>query len=454
MKIRNRITLIFTLLTGSLLITVFVFIYYFSYRYTENEFFERLRGRTNIVAQSHLERDELSARIFEDIRKKHFQILPDEQEAVLRVDVVERKIIQGDSSQNFPWHFLNEIFDRQYAELKTGTMYHTGILYADNEGEFIVVVSAKNLYGLAKIRNLRNTLIIALMSGLTVVFLIGRFYAGKVLDPIADITVRANEISATNLHLRLETGDNRDELSELSLTFNNMLDRLETSFEVQTRFVNNASHELKNPLTGILAATEVVLQRERSPEEYKRSLFVIEKEALRLDVLVSNLLKLAQANENSGEFFNDSIRADELVLDVKQSIDAIYPENKVVFDFSKLPAQSESLIFQGNESLLKIAFTNIIDNACKFSMGKEVNVSVASSRRMVEISVQDRGVGIPENELRDITEPFYRASNARGFKGYGIGLSLAQKIIKLHGGTMKIHSKELVGTDVFVSLPV
>lgn len=454
MKIRNRITLIFTLLTGSLLIVAFLFIYYFSIRYTNNEFYERLRERTNIVAQSRLEKDELSSRIYEEIRKQHFQILPDEQEAVIKVDVSGRRIIDKNSPPGFPEHFLNDIFERHHAELKIGEVYHAGILYGDNEGEFIVVASAKDLYGASKIKNLASILIIALLSGLTAIFFIGRFYAGKVLKPIARIIGRANEISATNLHLRLEHEDNRDELFELSLTFNKMLDRLEASFEVQTGFVNNASHELRNPLTGILAATEVVLQRERSAEEYKDSLLVIEKEAQRLDLLLSSLLKLAHTHDNDKGLFVDTLRVDELLLSLKRNIDTLNPGENVAFDFTGLPPESESLIVMGNQGLLTIAFTNIIDNACKFSMGKGVIVSLSSADRSILVSVKDYGLGIPGNELERITEPFFRASNARGFKGFGIGLALAQRIITLHGGAMKMFSQESSGTEVHICLPV
>lgn len=436
------------------MIAVFVSIYYFSVRYTNNEFYERLRERTNIVAQSRLEKDELGTRIYEEIRKKHFQILPNEKEAVIKVDVAGRRIIDINSVPDLPTHFLDEIFEHHYAELKTGEVYHAGILYGDNEGEFIVVASAKDLYGASKINNLVSILAIALLSGLTAIFVIGRFYAGKVLDPIAKIIGSANEISATNLHLRLQIEDNKDELSELSLTFNRMLDRLEASFEVQTAFVNNASHELKNPLTGILAATEVVLQRERSVEEYKNSLLIIEKEAQRLDLLVSSLLKLAHTDDNNKGLFIDTIRADELLLSLKDKIDTLNPGENIAFDFTGLPAESDSLIVVGNHGLLTTAFTNIIDNACKFSMGKAVVISLSSDEGSVLVSVKDDGLGIPESELKRITEPFFRASNARGFKGFGIGLSLAQKIVTLHGGAIKMFSQESKGTEVHISLPV
>ena len=442
------------MLAGSLLWIVFGFIYFFSNRYTESEFYIRLKERAFIVAQTYLEKDELNARIYEEIRKKHFQTLPAEKEAILRVDIDNQTIIEGKLSEEFTLPFIKEIFNNDYAQLKLGEYYSSGILYPDNEGDFIVIVSAKNLYGLGKMSNLRNILIISFSLGIFAIYIIGRLYAGKVLNPITSITEKANEIRATNLHLRIDTGNNQDELAELAITFNNMLDRLETSFDSQTNFINNASHELKNPLAVILGETEVALNKDRTTGEYKKALSAIEKEALRLNILVNSLLKLAQAGYEGKEWTGELVRIDEILLSAKEAIDATYPDNNIKFDFSRLPYQSDALVVKGSQSLLRVAFTNIIDNACKFSGNKEVSIAIYGNEKSIEISIKDQGLGIPEKDLKDITEPFYRADNARGYKGFGVGLPLTQKIIKLHGGQMIIQSKVAKGTQVVISLPV
>lgn len=453
MKIRNKITLIFTLLTGSLLAGVFVFIYLFSNRYTENEFYQRLIERANIIGQSYLEKDEVSAKVYEEILKKHYQILPDEKENIFRVNI-SGHVIEENIQEQFPDEFIERIFQNKLAHFKKGEIYLTGILYSDNQGDFMVVVSAKNQYGQAKMSNLRNILITAFIAGLIAIYLLGRYYAGKVLLPISKITGRAKEISATNLHLRLDAGSNKDELTELSATFNDMLDRLETTFDMQSNFINNASHELKNPLAAILGETEVTLKKDRSLNEYKTALSTVEKEAQRLDLLVNNLLNLAQTGHDNKGLLIEALRIDELVVGIKESIDKTNLDNRIDLDFSELPVDSESLIISGNHNLLTVAMTNILDNACKFSNNKEVVIKIASIDKFVEISIRDQGVGIPQGELKSVSDPFYRAANVRAFRGFGIGLSLAQRIIKIHGGKMDISSEVLKGTKVKITLPI
>lgn len=236
--------MVFVLLTATLLVAVFLFIYYFAQRYTENEFYFRLNKRATIAAQAYLEEDEVSVNIYEDIRKTHLQILPDEKEKVYKVNIADQRVV--DPSKNvLPASFFKTVFREKRSDTIIGEHYYTGILYQDNQGDFIITLSARDLYGRAKMKNLRNILIVASFLGLTILFFLGRFYAKQVLLPITTITDKVNSIKAKNLHLRLDAGKNKDELTELALTFNNMLDRLDTSFEMQSNFIQNASHELK-----------------------------------------------------------------------------------------------------------------------------------------------------------------------------------------------------------------
>src|SRR5690606_11517696 len=217
-----------------------------------------------------------------------------------------------------------------------------------------------------------------------------RYYAKQVLNPIARIIRRVNRIRVTNLHLRLDPGNGKDELSELAFTFNNMLDRLETSFEMQTNFINNASHELRNPLTAILGQTEVALSKDRQRDEYISSLQSIEREAARLDILVNSLLRLAQTDYRQKGLLLEPIRIDEMLLDVKTSIDKLNPENRVILDFTCLPDNPDALTVEGNYSLLNVALNNVVDNACKFSENRDVQVKIAANgANYLSLSVRD-----------------------------------------------------------------
>ena len=147
------------------------------------------------------------------------------------------------------------------------------------------------------------------------------------------------------------------------------------------------------------------------------------------------------------------LRLDELLFSVKRLIDFTEPENKVQIQLDDLPDMEDKITITGNINLLKLALSNIIQNASKYSNSSPVNVSLTTDNEHAVIIVEDEGIGIPEKELKYIFDPFFRASNTKPFKGYGVGLPLAQKIVRLHRGELHYHSKENAGTTVQIFFP-
>lgn len=284
--------------------------------------------------------------------------------------------------------------------------------------------------------------------------LIAYWLSKRLINPIKVITEEVNLIGTENLHVRLDVSDNEDELTQLIRTFNNMLDRLETSFETQKNFISNASHELNTPLTSIIGEADVALARDRSAEEYVDALQQILKEAEKLDKKTKALLYLAQTGFNGKVLVFDKVRIDQLIFDVHKTINRIHPDNKIVIDFSLLPENPEMLKIKGNEQLLHLALSNILLNSYKYSSNQSVKVSLGLSENQVILVVTDSGIGIPKDELQYIYDPFFRASNTRNFEGYGIGLPLTRNIIKIHKGELNVYSVQNEGTIVEIKLPV
>lgn len=237
-------------------------------------------------------------------------------------------------------------------------------------------------------------------------------------------------------------------------TFNNMLDRIETSFETQNNFISNASHELRTPLTAIIGEADVTLSKLRRPEEYIETIKIILDEAEKLDKKTQALLFLAQTGFNGKSQKFEKVRMDQLIWDVKETIEKINPKGKIQYDLSLLPENPKKLKVFGSEQLLHLAFTNIIINACKYSNFEPVIVSIGASNEKVFIVIKDKGIGIPEKELKYIYDPFFRASNTNNFEGYGIGLPLTRNIIRMHKGELIVSSQKDMGTVVEVILPV
>ncbi|GAA5220556.1 sensor histidine kinase [Membranihabitans marinus] len=453
MKLQNKLTLVFVLLTTLIQILEFLLIYHFARQYTEREFYNRLQQRVTIAAQTLLGEDELSVEIYEEIRRKHFQTLPFENEVIFQLDSNNNVIHEECLNSNYDPVFIDEIMNKGESNVRIKDTFFSGIYYHDNQGDFIIILSAHDVYGRGMLLNLRKILTVSFMFSLLITWLLGRNMANQALSPISRIVHKVNTISATNLHSRLEEPKNRDEVGELTVTFNDMLDRLETSFELQSNFVNNASHELRNPLTAILGQIEVALNKERSGEHYVDVLKGIETEALRLDNLVNGLLRLAHTDYENKGFPVSPVRIDEVIIDVKQRLDQANPNNKISLGFNDLPADESKIIVMGNRKLLEVAFHNILDNACKFSNNEKVLIKLVSQEKGLRVMISDDGIGIPPDDLKNIFEPFYRGSNARGIGGFGFGLPLAYRIIKMHHGQLRLSSQVGKGTIVKILLP-
>ncbi len=450
MTLKNKIALTFTLITSIILIGICFVIYWLSDQYTRNEFFLRMRDRAETVSTFLLEEDELSPRLYNEISRKRLQTLVSEKEYLIPLNgaLSPRPLPDFlDSS------FIEHIREEEFAAKMVGNLSVAGIRYEDNQGTFAVVITAEDKFGLRKLNNLRRILIGIVLSYLLLVFFIGRWYAKQIMAPLTDIMRQMRTINSTNLHQRIPEGDRGNEISELAHTFNNLLNRIETSIETQRNFVNNASHELKNPLTAILGEIEIVLKHNRSKEEYRKALVQVGQEAERLKNLTLRLLKLAQTSFSENGNKNSIIRLDELLIEVAEELNKVTAPGTVKLSFGDMPEETQELETSADLNLLRIAIANVIENAVKFSEGKTVLVYFSYKHQQFKIKVQDSGIGIPELDAENIFAPFYRASNALKFQGFGVGLSLVKKIIDIHEGSIQVESEPGKGTIVTLILP-
>jgi signal transduction histidine kinase len=218
--------------------------------------------------------------------------------------------------------------------------------------------------------------------------------------------------------------------------------------------VSNASHELRTPLTTIIAEADLSLSRKRDTKHYEDSLKVILTEAEKLNTKTQALLFLAQTGFKGKELHFENVRIDEHLLECKQTIDKIHPNNQLALNFSSLPENPESLLITANPQLLLLAISNIISNGIKYSNNQPVTVKVESIENTIKLTVSDLGIGIPKKELPYIFNPFFRASNTSNFEGYGIGLPLARNIIRIHKGELLISSNKSVGVVVEIRIPL
>ncbi len=452
MKIQIQTALLFTVLTALLILFISFTTYYFVSRFASNDFLKRLELRVRVAAKLRFEQNRVSTVTYHELRRQYLEVLPKEQEYLLTWDSASNTV--QPQVPNLPQSFYRNVIkaEGETVYIEKDKVHYAGILYHDDGQKYLVIKSAVNEYANRLLGTLLQAKIATFVVGVLLVFTVGIFFSRKTYQPLRQLIRKVQNISAHNLHLRLKLKKGKDEMTELAHTFNTMLDRLQTAFETQNNFVSNASHELRTPLTTIMGEADIALKKARTNEEYRQSLQVILNEAGKLDHLTSSLLALAQSGFDGKKQRRSLVRTDELVCEVKQAIDELHPDNRVQLHFGELPPNEQQLLVEGNYHLLKLAITNIVVNACKYSNDRPVQLSFYVVKDKIKIGIVDEGIGIPASELKYVFEPFYRASNTDRFEGHGVGLPLARNIIRLHNGELLISSQEGKGTTVEVVL--
>lgn len=454
MNIRTRLTLRFILITAVILVMGSVLIYFLSAEYRKEDFYTRLLNKANNTAKLLIEVDEVDTELLRKIERDNPVSLPNEKIIIYNYrDTVlfstdEESAIQIDTA------LLDRIRLDDEVTYTQGDYEVLGFLFKGQYDRFVVIAAASDIYGYKRLKNLIFILFIVFVISIVIVSISGWFYAGRALQPIAKVVQQVDEISISSLNLRVDEGNGQDEIAKLAQTFNSMLSRLETSFMAQKNFISNASHELRTPLTSITGQLEVTLLNDRSPEEYKMVMNSVLEDIKNLNHLSNRLLLLAQTSAGEREGRMTPVRIDEIIWQAKEELMKRRDGFKIHIDLDANLDDDSRLTIRGDEQLIKTAFSNIIDNGCKYSPDKTARVFIQASKDRVTIQFTDNGMGISPVDIPNIFEPFYRGTNTKNIRGHGIGLSMVKGIIKLHKGTIELASSLGSGTAVTVTLPI
>lgn len=447
MKIKNRLSIQFTLISAFILLVVLCVIYVLAAEYRRNNFRERLTDRATIVAELFLAQDNLSTEDFKKVQEKYPQSLTNE--VVQIYDENNQPVFIKQNNSLWTNDIIDKVKKNKSIYYKQGSKEAAGIYYVDNSGNFSVLISAVDSYGLKQLKQIFWVMVIAFCLSVLLIFYSGRWFAKMTLQPIVRIINEVKIVRSTNLNKRLEIKVGaKDEISELAITFNNLLEHLEQSFEAQSLFIAHASHELRTPFASIIGDIEVTLSHNRASEEYRKTLKQVLNQSEKLNSLLNNLFVLAQSNIDINSF-ND-IRLDELLWAVTDEWMNKIANSKIEVEY-KLPSDTSKYVIQGNYHLLFIALGNIIKNAIKFSDNDTVYCKLYFKNSSPVISIRDSGIGIEKEDFKKIFMPFYRGSNTSGYSGSGIGLSLADKIFRLHNASITTASVLGKGTEFFIT---
>lgn len=323
---------------------------------------------------------------------------------------------------------------------------------------YLLVVAQSLRANAEELRLLRRIFYLVVPIALVLAGLGGFFLAHMSLAPVVTMSERARRISAENLDVRLPVANPRDELGRLAATFNELLARLNASFDRQRQFMADASHELRTPLSVMHTTAEVTLEHPRRTEsEYRDALAMMDTQVRRLTRIVEDMFTLARADAGRLELHQSDFYLDELISETAQAARVLAARK----DVSMEVAVAADVPFRGDEELLRQMMLNLLDNAIRYTpAGGKVRVSLAQDGSDCEIIVADSGTGISAEAQPQIFERFYREDEARshveaanGGSGAGLGLSIARWIAESHNGRLELRHTDENGSIFVASLP-
>jgi two-component system sensor histidine kinase ArlS len=451
MSIKQKITIVFGLLVATILLlfSIFIFQAYESYRHS--------------LMQSRLQRRALSAQTYflnrSEFHRFSFLILPEQKEMIFDV---ENQLVYSSSGPNdyvptndllLEAHRKEVYFDYKTPEwpsVKEGV----ALSFKHQNRLYIVVVTAYDLNGRQTSSNLVAILLGGNIVSLVVIILAGFLFARRAMYPFDQLISQINTATVNDFSFRLVYKSGPDEANYLADSFNKLLSRLQQLALSHEHFISYASHEIRTPLTVVKGMLETSLAYDHTLPATQES---IEKALYRLEGaidLANALLQLTEVEGLNPNWLLEDINVVDTILDTVGYFQEKYPEQQIELQLTDVFTEISSKIkVVGNTSLLRTALVNIIDNASKYSNHQPVQVELTYQPLWVIIEVIDQGIGIPEDQLSEVFLPMMRAENVGAIKGFGLGLTLSEKIITIHQGVLSIQSVPNQGTNVVIRLP-
>ena len=433
MTIRTKMTILFLSIVTILLLVFCILIYFLSEKYRQTEYKTRLRQESLTAATVFFNKEEISPDLLKLLARNQMTALNKEEIIIFNAN---DSIIYQSSLENseIDKSILAEIKNTKEFFWQHNEVEQFGMVFNNKSNQYIVITSAIDKYGLSK----QRILALLLSSGgiLLLLFssIIGWFFAGGLLRPMQQMIRKIDTINASQLNLRLSPKNKSDELGQLTIRFNQMLDRLQEAFNSQRSFVSHASHELRTPLTSITGQIQVSLLANDNVDELRIMAKSVLEDVNLLNKLTNNLLYLATIDSDESNIKMSLINILDLLL---QGRIEILKKNKTYEILIDIIAKEDILPeIYANETLMYTAFLNLLENGTKYSPDHTLVIELILLQNLITIKFKNKTNMLSMNELDVIFNPFTRGSNSKNIKGHGIGLSLTKRIIKLHKGDL------------------
>lgn len=447
MKIQTRQSIFSSVIFGIVFIIISFLVYYSYSHNLKSSLNKNLTKTANIIALFHLEEDELNAKEFQNVKKQFSQIL---SETTYQVYNEDHTIVFGKKGSAVATEILQQTKQDRELFFETEHEIGYGIYYEDNQGNFIIITQESKQVLAEQLVPLIWILSISLCVGLFLIVILSRLLSKIAYKPIRNVIEQVHHIVPDNPENQIELPQTSDEIQELIETFNTLLKKVSETFIIQKKFVNYVSHEFKTPLASMLGHLEVFSIKDRTPAEYEQLSNKLIEQIHQLEDILNTLISISDLRKKSDII--STFRIDELIWEIVEKISIVYPQAKISVQNNILAKDENKLNVTLQRTQLFMALFNIIENATKYSQGKNVEIIFFQDDSILKLVIRDHGIGIPKEEISKLTQPLFRANNTilSQIKGNGIGLSIAMKIFENNKIKYTIESTEDDATTVTI----
>ncbi len=454
MNLKQRFAILFTSFVAVILMMSCASIYLLYGTYRQEDYFNRVAVEGNDMYRLFTEmKSSRKDKLSENLLNIHNKPLVNEKFYIL--DSLGGLIFTFSDNKKIDFPVLNldkikKIGTYRYAD---ENQYQYIVQYkADTK--LYVLTSGLDRLGFIKLNILRLILSGVFLGALFLTAIMSFLFVNEAIKPIVRLSNQMKRTNELNLSERIEVKPARDEINAIAKNFNAMLERLKLAFEFQKSFVHHASHELRTPLAIMLSQTESALNANYDVNGYKAVLASLKEDQQQLIELTNSLLLLSQYERLA--YFPEwpYLRVDELLYETITTAHKSFPNIKITINFSEIPQDVSSLLVKGNDSLLKSAFFNLIKNAYNYSIDQLVEIYIIPQLTTVQIQIENKGKQLEATEINKIMIPFFRGENAYQKKGYGLGLSIINRIISIHRGEVRYTALNSDINRFVIELPV
>ena len=438
MSLKQRFTIYFSILFSALLATVLIIVFTMFAQFRKNEFKQRLEEKAvstvALVADLNVSKQDILSILDENSIDKLY---------------INRILVFGKDTNLIYSNVSGTAQILSPADLKTlkksGSFFVSenhidryGIKYKfHDKDEFYVLITAEDKPGYRHLWYLGYLLLGAFIVGTASVIILARSLSGNILLPLKHIQQRITDISEKKLHIRLEETRNDDEIDKLAHAFNEMMNRIDLSYKQQKEFTDNASHELRTPITRIIMQIQNLISLGSHNDKTKQYLNSIMMDSNQIADTISSLLLLSGIDSGKISGSLPPCRLDEIIFDSIKAIIKTYPDVHVLFNIENQSEREIDMEIKGESNLLKILFTNLFKNAYLYSSDKLINVNLIQGKEILKAVITNNGEIISHDDRQNLFKAFARGKNSKNIQGTGLGLRITERILNHHNAQIE-----------------